>query len=353
MLARNRRVILRNGVEVETPLLVPSLSSMAMPQVPSLSQDGSHTEDVACSIVHSRLLLNGWDDTVLLSAYDIYHDLLADAATLQDNFDQSPYSSTQLLVIDSGWYEKKANATGISYSNKGSPFRWTFEMYQETIDSLDSRIDALVVCWDEPNPDSYESQIAAGQDFFGSRPELAATLLLKPIGELRTHNFGTLSPDVISNLRVFDMVGVTDNELGDTLLDRLVNLATLRSLLDEKDVSAPIHVFGGLDPLYTPLLYAAGGEVFDGLGWIRYVYKHDMTIHRNAAPVLNRQVEQKWMAALTDAQVLNLQALRMLRDDLIVFRYNQGDWSRFNNGDDQLKPIFDRFEAAFGGTHGR
>ena len=39
----------------------------------------------------------------------------------------------------------------------------------------------------------------------------------------------------------------------------MTNVAKLRELLDRADVDVPIHVFGALDPLYTPLYYAAGG----------------------------------------------------------------------------------------------
>ena len=74
-------------------------------------------------------------------------------------------------------------------------------------------------------------------------------------------------------LRTFDIVGVTEREIGESIHDRLVNIARLRKSLNAAEVTIPIHVFGGLDPLLTPLYFAAGAEIFDGLGWLRYAYQ--------------------------------------------------------------------------------
>ena len=69
----------------------------------------------------------------------------------------------------------------------------------------------------------------------------------------------------VSVLEGFDLVGVTEKELGNSLLNRLHNTSRLRMALDEVSNEAPIHVFGSLDPLNVPLYFAAGAEVFDGL----------------------------------------------------------------------------------------
>ena len=350
---QNRRVSLRNGIELETPVLIPSLSSVATARVPYLGQDATVTEPTVCSIVHSRLLLNGWEDTILLSAYDIHYDLVVDSSGLRSGFFRSPYAQPQLIVIDSGWYEKRSIRNGVVPPIQHPQYPWTFEMYQETIDSLDCDLQPLVVCWDEPEPESYESQIEDSQDFFGNRPHLASTILLKPPGQGGFHNFRVLSSDVVANLRAFDVVGVTDNELGDTILHRLVALATLRNLLNQAEVDAPIHVFGGLDPLYTPLMYAAGGEFFDGLGWLRYVYDRGLPLYRDSWPLLDEQIERPWQAALASAQLHNLQEIRKLRTQLIVFAHNDGDWAKILHGESHLKPVFERFEAAMGGLNGR
>ena len=222
MRLRSRRVTLRNGIEFETPALVPGLSSMAMGPLLYPTQDGSQNTPTVCSIVHSDLLLHGWEEALLVSAYDIHYQLLVDASRFSAGFAESRYAQQKFLIIDSGWYEKKANQGGIFLEQQEPPRLWDISLYQQAIDSLDSDVRALVVSWDAPNPESYESQIKQSQEFFGNRQHLASTILLKPPATAGFHNFESLSVDLASNLRSFDVVGVTDKELGDSILDRLV-----------------------------------------------------------------------------------------------------------------------------------
>ena len=148
-------------------------------------------------------------------------------------------------------------------------------------------------------------------------------------------------------------MGVTEKELGDSILKRLVTLATFRLLLDTADVAAPIHVFGGLDVLYTPRFFAAGAEIFDGLGWLRYAYRDGMPMHREAGALLDNPVDKRWMQALTTIQFQNLDAIGDLTSELRVFAHNNGDWSKIRHTGDLLRPIHETFEAALRGNHGR
>lgn len=59
--------------------------------------------------------------------------------------------------------------------------------------------------------------------------------------------------------------GVTEKELGDSILRRLRTLAQLRSRPDEVGVGSPIHVFGGLDPLLTPYILLPAPNSSTGL----------------------------------------------------------------------------------------
>ena len=352
MMARSRVVRLSNGIEFETPTLVPGLSSTAMGPLPYPGR-GGRTEPTICSIVHSDLLIGGWDGALLVSAYDIHHEQLTDPESFSAGFTQSRYAKHRFLVIDSGWYEKTANTGGIFLEQQGPPLPWENHMYEETIDGLDSDTPAIVVSWDHDEPGSYEQQIERSQAFFGARRHLGSTILLKSPGEGAFHHFDRLSVETASNLRAFDIVGVTEKELGDSILDRLVELARLRKRLDEADVDRPVHVFGGLDPLYTPLLFAAGAEIFDGLGWLRYAYHDGLSMYREAGPILEEEVDKRWMQALTSVQGRNLDAIRHLRGELLVFLHNDGDWSKIRTGDEHLRSVFERVEAKLGGSRGR
>ena len=177
----------------------------------------------------------------------------------------------------------------------GEPRPWEEEDYTAAIDNLDEDVCPIVVSWDHIGP--YEEQIQRAQDFFGSRGHLASVLLLKPPAGARFHRFDRLSGEHIANLRAFDIVGVTERELGESILDRLVNIAKLRNLLNAPGVSLPIHIFGGLDPLFTPLYFAAGAEMFDGLGWLRYAYREGVAMHWTAGTLLDKQINKRFVQA--------------------------------------------------------
>jgi len=87
------------------------------------------------------------------------------------------------------------------------------------------------------------------------------------------------------------MLGVTENELGKDLIDRLTNLAKLRVAMDREQVNIPIHVWGGLDPIFSPLYFFAGAEIFDGVSWLRYAYFGGVAVYRDCYGVLNDGIE--------------------------------------------------------------
>ncbi|NHA67471.1 hypothetical protein [Phycicoccus flavus] len=136
-------------------------------------------------------------------------------------------------------------------------------------------------------------QREAAQDFFGGRPHLRTDFLVKPEGELRYIETTALVPD-IKNWRTFDVIGVTEKDLGGTVFDRLVCLARLRAAMDAGGCEAvPIHVFGGLDPVFTLLYFMCGAEIFDGLSWLKYAYHDDVAMHPDAARILNFQIDHR------------------------------------------------------------
>jgi len=111
------------------------------------------------------------------------------------------------------------------------------------------------------------------------------------------------------------------------MAERLTFLSSLRSLLDDAGLDIPIHVFGGLDPLMTPLYFWAGADVFDGLSWLRYAYAHGRSLYaksfvsseypRDLAPEAYGEMRRRNIRALTDLQV-NLQQF-LVSQDATVF----------------------------------
>jgi len=349
MLARSREVYLRNGRAISTPLLVPGLSSRATGPIPFQTLPNSPGGTI-CSLVHSQTLLAGVEESLLVSAYDIGHKLLDSSEAFSIGFAQSRYALPEILFIDSGWYELNEGPPAGQFSEQvENPRQWTFTDYEATINSLDPDLRPIVVSWDHVGP--YEEQIHHAQDFFGDRPSLSPTLLLKPPSETsRFHNFAKLSNADAGNLRAFDVVGATEKELGDSVLKRLIGIATLRAQLDSVDVSAPIHIFGGLDPLYTPLYFAAGAEIFDGLGWLRYAYRDGIAMNREEGTIVDGQINKRWLQALIAVSIRNLDELGLLSEELRRY-VPEEDWSALRQGE-RLKPIFKSLKARLEASDG-
>ena len=346
MLAHSRQIILREGVEFSTPLLIPSLSSSALGLVPFQDSPGKAPEMTPCSIVHSRTLISGIEESLLISAYDIKYGLLEDVDAFRIGFKTSRYAQPRVLVIDSGWYEKNGSPPGSPFAaDVGEPRPWKETDYACVIDGLDEEVCPIVVSWDHTGP--YEEQIQRAQNFFGGRGNLASVLLLKPPSGSRFHHFDKLSGEHVANLRAFDIIGVTERELGESILDRLVNISQLRELLNANGVSHPIHIFGGLDPLATPLYFAAGAEIFDGLGWLRYAYREGVAMHWTAGTLLDKRIKKRSGQAQHSVSLQNLDAINLLSEDMRRFAHRKGDWRVFSRGD-SLKPIFESLQERLG-----
>ena len=341
-----RHITLRNGVEISTPLLIPSLSSRATGPIRSARPSDGEIELKTCSIIHSKFVNDGIDEALLISAYDIHHDFLEDSSAFRYGFGDSNYVKPRLLFIDSGGYEKHGSSPDKQFGeNQNESLKWEESDYRCTIDNLDDDARPVVVNWDCSG--SYTEQIAAGQDFFGSRSHLASAMLLKPPNSLGVHDFGEFTDEDLASLGAFDIIGVTEKEIGETVLDRLESIAWLRRHLNDSGVEAPIHIFGGLDPLYTPLYFAAGGELFDGLGWLRYTYRDGVAMHRDAAAILDEEITVERKPYLMKVCLQNLGELRRLSDDLCRFARDNHDWTHFSRGD-VLKAIFKRLQEQRG-----
>jgi hypothetical protein len=326
-------------------MLVPGLSSKALGPVLAETPRSRTLQLQASSLVHSDSLIAGIEESLLVSSYDIKHGLLTDAGKFRSGFKTSRWAKPNLLIIDSGWYEKSVGPqSGQFVHDAGAALTWEFEDFVATIDSLDKNIRAVVVSWDRTgnNTGTYTQQIADARSFFLKRRRFASTMLLKPPKTARFHDFRKLADAEVADLREFGVVGVTEKELGDSIIDRLVELARLRRMLDEADVEAPVHVFGGLDPLYTPLYVAAGAEIFDGLGWLRYSYRDGRAHYRDEAPLLDFQVTKRWAQAVSATQLHNLDEMAQLTEELKLFAHAGGDPARLRIGvSGVIKPVLE------------
>lgn len=85
----------------------------------------------------------------------------------------------------------------------------------------------------------------------------------------------------IHRLEEFDIIGVTEKELGNSILGRMRNIAKIRRALEKAGLDTPIHVFGSLDTITTPMYFLAGADIFDGLTWLRFAFHEGHTIYKH------------------------------------------------------------------------
>jgi hypothetical protein len=330
-LARTSEIVRRDGTVVETPLLVPSLSSKGFAPIKVGGRDrdapDGYTEMFSPAL-----------DALLISAFDVHHNLILDRELLYADVASSVYANPEILIIDSGWYEAErwSDVGQIYEDSRVVQEPWTRELFESVVDAIDPRIQAVLVNWDLAGvggeQPSYDEQIAGAQAFFSARPHFLSDVVLKPPKTATQHRFADLTP-TLGKLRAFDIIGIAEKDLGNSLLGRLQALAGLREQLDHEGVDKPIHLFGGLDPLYTPLYFAAGAEIFDGLSWLRYAYIDGIAQHRESAILMNKEYTTRLPLATGAVQLANLRALRELREDLNVFADRDGDWSRLRHGE--------------------
>lgn len=339
MPARNRPLRL-SGAPLTSPLLVPSVSSKGFGRLP----DGTAEPADVLELAHLDM-----PEALLVSAYDLEHGLLRDTDRLAGPMHRDTvYGTPVLLVIDSGGYELGDDfESGETRRDPHTPEPFTREQFEALADRLPRDRDILVVSYDRPDSDraGYDEQRAAAQAFFGHRPHFKSDFLLKPPAADRFVEPDKIVP-IAKDLRAFDVIGVTEKDIGDTLLDRLERLARLREVLDAHGChDRPIHVFGGLDPVMTPLYFMAGAEIFDGLSWLRYAYHDDTAVHPETLAVLTGSVDASAARRDQTRHLSNLAELGRLKNRLESWTADPERFELLGRHHVQLRSVHDLLNA--------
>lgn len=327
MLARERTVTFANGHEVRTPLLVPSISSAGFRRV---ELEGGESEPESAAWL--RLVHTVMTEALLISAYDAAHGNLPYAEELKaESFAKSIYAGPRTLIIDSGLYERAYGPPPF----EGGRLDWDEAAYQRFVEQLDPASKAVLVNYDgydDGGGAPFGRQIETAQSFSEACREFGSDVLLKPERRGRKLRVADLSPSALASLRAFDVVGFAEKDLGDSLLEKLTSVVTLRRRLTEADVEAPIHLFGSLDPVMSPLYFAAGAEIFDGLTWLRYGYHWDAAMYREDVPVLEDGQDLTVKERVRTASMLlgNLKILGVLSERMRQFAVKE-DWEIFGD----------------------
>ena len=246
------------GSKLQTPLLIPSFSSKGL-----MTSNGNC--ELKTIFDATSVLI---DHTYLISAFDIHNKFLPPMHSLP---------CPEFIFIDSGGYEvlESRDSSSAIYRPSDGAEKWDEEMLKTVYDDIPEEKPVVLVSYDHHNCRySFEEQINNAKTFFKDYPTQLKLILLKPETEKQKNlSYAVKMVANCANLLTdFDIIGITDKELGDSILDKMITIARLRKILDENNITAPIHIFGALDPLTVCLYFMAGAEIFDGLTWIRYGY---------------------------------------------------------------------------------
>jgi hypothetical protein len=281
-----RRGFYRDGKEIiRTPLLLPSFSSKGFPEVQEIIEATSEVIDGPC----------------LISAYDLHYETI-----------KGPFDFAQALFIDSGGYEAGKD---VELSDLGmtphTPADWSQANFNQIIDGWQSTTPTVLVSYDHPRDrlpvvkqiERADTMLPRREGVFREilfKPDICATGQdVEPLAAIRV-NVDAIAANIGMMTR-FDALGITEKEVGGNLKERMVNIARIRRALDSVKLSQmPIHVFGSLDTVSTPLYFLSGADVFDGLTWLRFAYHKGMTIYRQNYAALELGIDMK--AHLVDAK---------------------------------------------------
>lgn len=279
-----RRSIAQFGVE--TPLLVPSFSSRGFHEVASLYRE----------------LRNDLYGVSLVSAFDMSTQRIDnDLADIAD-----------LILLDSGVYETKPFAVAADgYHPEPAHGTWDRDAYRDYLRAVQPTATVLAVSFDHYGP--IERQIELAVEDFAQAPSAASDFLVKPISNELLLESREIAAHAGALAR-FGVLGFTERELGNSLLDRCRALIALRTALNEAGTDTPIHVFGTITPGAVLSYFFCGADIFDGLNWLRFVYDGAALRPISEAALDDDQWEQPDGLLFLRQSRRNLRFLRKLQD---------------------------------------
>jgi len=302
-----------SGIELVTPLFVPSYSSkgFALEQ----KKGGKFKSEVCQAIIIAKEMLV---ESQLVSAYDLHYEYL---------LDPSEFISTELTFIDSGGYET-SSSFDLSETRRCNTEHeeWNIDLLNKVIEKWQyERFPAVIVSFDdERKRKSIKEQIDEASCFFSKHKDYLHDFLIKP----ETSDEKYIQIDSLLNhigyLKEFHIIGITEKELGRSIFERMIRINKIRTSLDNFKINAPIHVFGSLDPISVILYFLAGAEIFDGLTWLKYSYFQGVAMYTNNLCAMDENIQ----ITATDSQVkarsitTNIYYLDRLKNALVEFSNN-------------------------------
>lgn len=305
---------------IETPLLVPSFSSKGLQFRNNGTSEVRQILDISSEFI---------TESFLISAYDIYYKYLPSAKDLPFRPD--------VIVLDSGGYEisKDRDLSDVIDPTAGRN-KWDVELLRSILQDWPEEYPSILVSYDHPKEHiSFVEQAERARELFNDHQKHLHTFLIKP-ESAEQYTIETTLKKVFANieeLRGFDIIGLTQKELGASLIKQMVRIARFRRELDAAGIDAPIHIFGSLDPLTVCLFFIAGAEIFDGLTWMRYAYKDGLCVYVDNAAVLgNLGLEFNHNFVRVQTMRDNIVTLQRLAAQVREFHFT-GDFGKLPHGE--------------------
>ena len=292
MLARRSTLPHPLAGTIELPLLIPAFSSKGF-CFESVGKGKSKREfsEIAYELADFGRRPN---KSVLVSAYDLYFKHF-DAPKLGSNKPETYMRNSCLVFVDSGGYElgpdfDSSEPKTFTYFPKNGYGLEDYESVLKRIVAIKKPLPLIIANYDHnARGQTISVQIKSARSLFNKFPRCSSDFIVKPFTPgSKLIDLSGMTPTEYANLNGFDVVGVTEKDLGRDVFERVKRIAKLRRNLDMVNVKAPIHIWGGLDPIMTPLYFFAGAEIFDGISWLRYAFKNGMAINRECYAVVSQ-----------------------------------------------------------------
>ncbi len=312
----SRRILVNplTGDNIELPMLVPAFTSKGFP---NKKKDGTGRSAIANALTGSQTFIK---ESLLVSAYDIHHGYIPKP----DKY----LPGKMLFFMDSGGYELAAGWDSTEpKQGKHRTRAFAEEDYRRVLSTLPDNIPTMVANFDwGSRKKKLLTQISEAKKLFADFDNrgFLSSFILKP-GRQQHLVLKDVLPH-LEELRSFKCIGLVEKELGKNLLDRLITVAKIRQALTERDMTLPIHIWGGLDPIATPLYFFAGADIFDGVSWLRYAYHNGVAVCRESHCVLLNDVGLGAAGEQAQAMTMakNLFFLRRLQETLYKFVCGKG-----------------------------
>jgi len=261
----------------DTPLLVPSFSSAV----------GFGVKDILHKLKDQLTIAS------LVSAFDLWYE----------NIDVEDIWYSKSVFIDSGVYENVI-------LNKNSPRAWSLEMYENSLNRMQMLHDPILVNYDRIA--KLREQTSAARTFFAKYHFAKKDFLFKRSREDdQAIDLNELTQN-INEVRDFDIIGVTEKEIGRSMVARCQTILSIRLALNGIGSNLPIHVFGCLDPLSILAYFFCGADIFDGLIWLRHGFYQNVALHPRNFTLINKQWEAYDDIPAASMLVANLMTLNQL-----------------------------------------